>query len=150
MANKYKIALKVLLEYIANDDIKDLLPYYDYLKDAIKEKRLMKFEKVAKVELGEINKIVLQNFYDLVASGNKTNKISEGRKNTILYKLKMMGIEDRYLNYAVKQATDKKIINMKWIKKVSRDAKLKNRIIDEDIHYDSQSNETLNKLREQL
>jgi len=150
MANKYKIALKVLLEYIANDDIKDLLPYYDYLKDAIKEKRLMKFEKVAKVELGEINKIVLQNFYDLVASGNKTNKISEGRKNTILYKLKMMGIEDRYLNYAVKQATDKKIINMKWIKKVARDAKLKNRIIDEDIHYDSRSNDTLEKLRREL
>ena len=148
--NKYKTALKVLNEYLANDIIEPLLPFYDYLKDAIKEKQLMKFEKVAKVEVGEINKIVLQNFYDLVASGNKTNKISEGRKNTILYKLKMMGIEDRYLNYAVKQATDKKIINMKWIKKVSRDAKLKNRIIDEDIHYDSQSNETLNKLREQL
>jgi len=148
--NRYKTALKVLNEYLANDVIEPLLPFYDYLKDAIKEKRLMKFEKVAKVEVGEINKSVLQNFYDLVASGNKTNKISEGRKNTILYKLKMFGIEDKYINFAVKAATDKKIINLKWVKKVARDAKLKNRIIDEDIHYDSRSNDTLEKLRREL
>jgi hypothetical protein len=127
--NKYKIALKVLDEYIVGCSDIQILGQFDFagwLKDKIKETKETKQKKAdTQLYTNGLDKHLLEQFFLLAATENKSNKITEGKKARIVAKLLRMG-KDEHINYALNLALTQKITNLKWIRKVTISAKVKN------------------------